>query len=518
MTQEIQELLEGTLNDEQTAEVLHRLSVSPEKLSAFRQHMALQGAFDRDGKVNDLKEEEDDAAWAAILGATGGVVTGVAGAGASGWLAKGAAFLATAVAGFVIGVGIDGAISEENEPEATSSEQTASVAPRATTPVTGSVARVDTVYKTIVEPKVVYQDRIVYKDRIVYQPNPSIQTESTQNRQNAEIGATQSSSFENSTLANSKESISDVGTASTSSPVKEVPTQNTSTQNAPAYQGPSEQGLNTLSALASRTNQPSSSNSMAALDENEATNNNAITSDTESSIANLDGKELNELLHNNASDEKVEERSRKAQLPELDEPATESVASIVVKEGFEIAYSERIGRIAPAPAGLKDVDPNFEGRSIDLSYRILDGYLGFGGRLMYGSFARVTLEAEPWFALGVEEVKFVPNLKAVKGFGTEFFLNTRVPLFSEKTAIGAEMAFGSTESYNKIGGDLSLLYMITDKIGARIGAGYSSYWYSTQEEREVALDQFENTGLTSGIEDRYRGTMLEGRYGLIFKF
>ena len=36
---EIQELLEGMLNDEQTAEVLHRMSVSPEKLTEFRQHI-----------------------------------------------------------------------------------------------------------------------------------------------------------------------------------------------------------------------------------------------------------------------------------------------------------------------------------------------------------------------------------------------------------------------------------------------------------------------------------------------
>ena len=48
---EIQELLEGMLNDEQTAEVLHRMSVSPEKLTEFRQHMALRGEMARDARA-----------------------------------------------------------------------------------------------------------------------------------------------------------------------------------------------------------------------------------------------------------------------------------------------------------------------------------------------------------------------------------------------------------------------------------------------------------------------------------
>ena len=61
ITHDIQDLLDGALSDQQASELLHVLSVSPEKLSAFRQHIALQTAFEHDKSASVLTAAEDAA-------------------------------------------------------------------------------------------------------------------------------------------------------------------------------------------------------------------------------------------------------------------------------------------------------------------------------------------------------------------------------------------------------------------------------------------------------------------------
>lgn len=470
MTQDIQEMLEGLLNDEQTAELLHRLSVSPEKLTAFRQHMALQGAFDRDGRASEMTEDEDNAVWAALLGATGGVVTGGASAGASGWLAKAAAFVATGIAGFFIGTVVDQSGNDAATPNAPVAEQ-AAPAPQSPTVIT----RVDTVIRTVIQP------RIEYRDRIMYKPAPT--------SPEASIAQTQESRTDASV---DTEASSLVGKSGTHSP-------------SPTGIGISAAARKSLADLAT------AQFNAAIAESSERNTQNAVAP-----VENQAGavyKDPNAVL-NSSSDATIAKSDLDTENPRNKPSPTVSL----VRNGWEIAYNERLGRVAPAPEGLVDADPDFGGRAIDLSYRLLEGRIGFGVRLMYGSFSRVTLQEEKWFDLGVEETKFNPSLGTERGFGTELFLNYRIPLFSDRLALGAEIVGGALVTQSKVGGDLSLLYLITDRIGAQVGAGYSMYWYNTRELREEALRRFENTGTTSGLNEVYQGTMLEGRYGLFYRF
>lgn len=481
-TQDIQEMLEGLLNDEQTAEVLHRLSVSPEKLTAFRQHMALQGAFDRDGRASDMTEEEDDAVWAAVLGATGGVVTGGAAAGASGWLGRAAAFVATGIAGFFIGTASDVEISPDPAPAA--QQQTAPAASAPIAAAAPSSTRIDTIIQTVVKPEIIYRDRIVYRDNELTTPAlAEPQTAAAQNQNSAQ-----------NAIASTPTSPTDIASGRSGSA---------------ANRSLSSDALNSLTAMSARNNATSNTPSSSTTD-------GAANTATELPPY----ADPNQALHNTSpSDLGAEELSSKSDTePSIADGDKKPSGVSLIRSGWEIGYNERLGRIAPAPAGLENADPNFGGRAIDLSYRLLDGNLGIGGRLIYGSFSRITLEEEKWFALGEEETKFHPALGTEKGFGTEIFLNYRLPLFTERFALGAEFALGAISTHSKIGADLSLLYLITNQLGAQIGAGYSRYFYNTTQIRQEALERFLNTGTTSDLNETYQGSMLEGRYGLFFRF
>lgn len=498
MTQDIQELLEGMLNDEQTAEVLHRLSVSPEKLTAFRQHMALQGAMDRDSRVNDLTDDEDDAVWAGILGATGGVVTGGAAAGSGGWLAKGAAFLLTGLAGFFIGTAVDSDSTAVQDTQATDGP---SVAQQIQSPPASNAAsplvRIDTVYKTVVEPKIVYRDREVK----VYVPS---QTSASSDRiTDGERNGMPTDRVGQQGGSAKDKLASPVNSSAVGSNVVDnvAVIENT---NQPLPYTISDAALSELGSLASgrtSTVSPTRNDDLTV-----AIDSNVNTDPAASRIPSDPNKEL-------------AERRDSDREPSIDlDDSPNEPTSALMRNGWEVSYNERIGRITPPPAGLNKVDPNFGGRGLDLSYRFLDGALGVGGRLMYGSFARVTLEESVWFDLGVADTILRPNLETVSGFGTEIFFNGRIPIFSDDLALGAEFGIGVSETHYKTGLDLSLMYLLTNRLGVQAGAGYSSYWYSTNNQRRDILGERANTGLTSEISDSYRGTMLEGRYGLFFKF
>lgn len=487
-TQDIQEMLEGLLNDEQTAEVLHRLSVSPEKLTAFRQHMALQGAFDRDGRNSEMTEDEDNAVWAAVLGATGGVVTGGATAGASGWLGRAAAFVATGIAGFFIGTATDIDPAPDTPAPIAAQEQTAPAASAPTAAAPGTITRIDTVIRTVVEPQIIYRDRIVYRNGpattnlAAAQQNASPAQEPLGNS----VAADQASTDRNNVANDGLKSSSGRGISADA-----------------------RNSLTTLTADNSTERTSKDPNSAAPL----ASGN---TTDAQQPPAPY--TDPNRALHSTAADPAAEAPAGRSDASEPSDPAAKKSGSSLMASGWEVAYNERIGRIAPAPAGLNEADPNFGGRAIDLSYRLLEGRLGIGGRLIYGSFSRITLEEEKWFALGEEETKFHPALGTEKGFGTEVFLNYRLPLFSDRLALGTEFVLGASSTHSKLGGEFSLLYLITNRIGAQIGAGYSRYFYNTTEIRQEALDRFLNTGTTSDLNETYQGSMLEGRYGLFLRF
>jgi len=130
----------------------------------------------------------------------------------------------------------------------------------------------------------------------------------------------------------------------------------------------------------------------------------------------------------------------------------------------------------------------------------------------------VRLEEETWSGLSLADTILVPSLESATEFSLEVFADWRIPVASERFALGLEGSFGLSSARLTATGDLSAMYLITPNIGAQIGVGYGGYRYTTQQLREQALDRFYNSGVTSDFNDSYSGTLLEGRYGLFYKF
>ncbi|MCE2502833.1 MAG: hypothetical protein J4G05_02065 [Chlorobi bacterium] len=485
--QEMQEMLEGMLNDEQTAEVLHRLSVSPEKLSAFRQHMALRRAIEQDARFGALDDKEDNVVWAAILGATGGLVTGGALVRASGWLAKAAALVVAGLAGFFIGTAVDGTLFTPDEATLAdnSTQQIQENSLQAAIPVSSiEPGRVDTVVQTVIE----YHDRIKYKyvDRdpaIVQAPGPA--------PQDTDIQAADSESSAVLPKTVSFKAIHDLSAKST--PVS------------PNHYGVSLDAIAALQALSTNDLNGNPSNRIAEI--------TSLSSHSPIVIV----PNPNEFLDQKTSNLSAGNRSPKVK---EDDPSLEKSSTVIslMRNGFEVGYNERLGRVTPPPTVRDNSEPNFGGRSIDLTWRSLNGSTGLGARLIYGTFSTVKLSEKIWDRLRVADTLLVPSLKSSREFNVEVFANYRLPLFSDRFALSLEGSFGLSSTRFQVGGDLSVLYLMTNWLGAQGGIGYGGYRYTTQQERENALKNYENVAITDDFIDAYSGTLLEGRYGLFFRF
>ncbi|MGE3799590.1 MAG: hypothetical protein AB7H80_01070 [Candidatus Kapaibacterium sp.] len=475
-TQDIQEMLEGMLNDEQTAEVLHRLSVSPEKLTAFRQHMALRGVFEEDARAGELNDEEDDAVWAAVLGATGGLVTGGTAVGASGWLAKAAAFLVTGLAGFFIGTAVDGTLftSEDNSTVAENVTQVAepeSAAVTTSSPevLAAATPRIDTVIQTVVQ----YRDRIEYVERPTVAASSAILANNTQPASPVLAASTPNNITEPVSPA------TDPSTVESSSPVINI----------------SPDALAVLQQL----NSPDISRVTTSASTDFPANN----------ASSSQPADPNAELHNGRSTS-----SDSDDPPSLDKS---SAAVTLMQNGFEVGYNERLGRITALPRTQGESNPNYNGRAIDLTGRMLNGKVGVGARFIYGSFSTVTLTEEIQ-NIGFADTLLVPSLQSTSEFDVEVFANYRIPLFTERFALGLEGTLGLSSSRLRASGNVLATYLITNQVGVQGGVGYGLYRYTTQQIRESRLDQYENASITDDFIDFYEGTQVEGRYGLFFRF
>jgi hypothetical protein len=494
-TNEIQEMLEGMLSQEQTAEVLHRLSVSPEKLNAFREHMALRGAFDRDAKRGALTEEEGDTVWAAVLGTTGALVG--SGLGASGWLAKAGALVLTGLAGIAIGIGVDSTVfsddsSHDTRPavaENTMSEQELS---QGSIP---SPVRIDTVVERIVEPRIVYRDRIRYVER-----DPEIEREPA--------------------TTNSLVSATDDGSHSSSSESLGARNNGIEDMHADGL-GMGQSALASISALSNPSTRPDPE--FEAVSDNPDPNglgpkaaNSPDPSDPEPQNSVPD--DPNDLVSNDGSATSANARSKEHSEDEAPTEKHDQTVYSLMQDGFEIAYNERLGRISPAPSVSDRSEPAFGGRSLDMNLRFLDGRFGLGARLIHGSFAEVSLQEQTWSGLNITDTILVPSLEPSTEFSLEVFADWRIPIATERFAVDVEGSFGLSSTRLSATADLSAMYLLTPNIGAQIGVGYGGYKYTTQQIREQALDRFYNTGVTDDFVDSYAGTLLEGHYGLFYKF
>lgn len=188
-----------------------------------------------------------------------------------------------------------------------------------------------------------------------------------------------------------------------------------------------------------------------------------------------------------------------------------------MQNGFEVGYNERLGRITALPRTQGESNPNYNGRAIELTGRMLNGRVGLGARLIYGSFSTVTLTEEIQ-NIGFADTLLVPSLQSTSEFDMEVFANYRIPLFTERFALGLEGTLGLSSSRLRASGNVLATYLITNQVGVQGGVGYGLYRYTTQQIRESRLDQYENASITDDFIDFYEGTQIEGRYGLFFRF
>ena len=517
---EIQELIEGMLNNEQTSEVLHRMSVSPERLAEFQEHLALRDAMARDARGEGLNEEEDDNLWAAVLGATGGLVTGGA-AGSAGlwtWLGRAGAFLATGLAGFFIGNAVSG--NDENaDQEIATTESVVEAAPQSsaiehrdlaagtfveasseqTTTLSASPLRVDTVYQTRTIVKEVQVPQIVYLDRSDRDLASTVQATSTINpnlstREDLAVESQDRTSHEleqNDLVSNAIPPVDFSYIQNGAASDQENNVHPFLPHDAMAYQ-----------PLAVTTK----------LNDQRAPESRSDIAQTETMNTDLP-ENLDDLLDT----DKLNERSPDASKEEDDELVTVPTLSLL-EDGFEIGYAERIGRVAPAPIVLGESDPSFDARSLDLTWRSLGGRAGLGVRLSYGTFSEVGYSPTINYDLGLSDTIYVQSLENSNELNLHVLANYRIPLLgSEQLALGVEGSAGFSSTRFTVGGDLSVIYLINDWLGAQAGAGYGYYSYTTQKARELLIELHENAGIASGLPVDLQGTMFEGRYGLFFR-
>lgn len=509
---EIQELLDGTLSAEESSELLHRLSVSPEKLDEFRGHLALRDVMARDASDAALDDEEDDALWAAVLGATGGLVTGgtAAGTGLLPWLGRGLAFLATGVVGFFVGSAVSSddagrsALAASAEPVAVQMllhpTDLASPDLLALQAEAAGADRVDTLYltRTVVEPRVVYRDRFVEVAAEGQRDSKAI------------------ANVDGTTNAISQPNL--VTEPTSSDPIAErarnflMPRTEQTTPLFPAHylddasvMLASAEPASSPSESLSTTNELTTSESLEAkgLDKNGALSSNTNDSDP------------NDLLKTESD---LDARRTDDERDEITDDGTALPTITLMQDGFEIGYNERIGRVAPAPVVSGQSEPGFDARSLDLSWRTLGGRAGFGIRAGYGSFSRITYTQQVDFDLGLLDTNYVESLGTADEWSAEVFAGYRLPIATEQLGLEVEGTFGLSSSRFTVGAGLSAVYLITDWLGARVGAGYGFYRYTTEAARSSVIDQHENAGIRAGLPTELEGTLVEGHYGLFYRF
>jgi hypothetical protein len=466
ITNEIQELLEGSLSDERMAELLHRLSVSPEKRAAFRQHMALDAAIQHDRTASALTGLEDAAIWAAVSGGTAATTSSGPTSTLLGWFARSAAVVVIGVGTYLLGANPSTNIFRSGATDHPAVAQQAAPAERT---ATGSTSQ------DISSPSATASQPIAERSG-----EESAADRSTMLKQNPSVSTTTSAGSRSNSGSGSQNVVQErAGTALT----------HRSQQPHERISLPSKQTV-PASESTSRTTQP--------FNNPNSTKPNDLGS-TEAKPVEPETKPAPEMRH------------APSDIP-AEMPAT--IAALRTN-GFEFGFSERVGKITPTPQGINDPDPEFSNRSLDFSIRFLEGRLGIGARGTYGTFSSVRLEASANEETGVVDSK--PKLEAQKGLVGEFFVNYRFPL-GERFAIGAELSGGGSSTYTKGSADLLGLWFVSDRIGIQAGIGLGNYWYNLNSQREQFFKEHPNAAIDSDAMDSYHGTMIEARYGLLYRF
>jgi hypothetical protein len=464
ITDEIQELLDGGLGDERTAELLHTLSVSPEKRTAFREYLGLHAAMQQDRLASTLTASEDTAMWGAITGSAT-VPTAAASAMRRTWLARGAALLAAGTIGYLLGTTTIFAPTETIEPTPRGRAAQHVDAPRSrfqspTSSTAQAPAVIAAAPRVEYRDRIEYRDRVVYRDRIVYRDRDLGQADATSNVSLSMDAATNTSSN---------------GTPNVEVPLTTSPTTPPASTSLQSVTSPTPTIIAPPPALTDSATK-GSSNATAA----NATPAN-LRGDDESFIA----------------------------------ASMEQTPSPFDQGGWSANYTERIGLLAPAPQKIEKEDPGFSYRMLGLTYWFDGGRFGVGGRAGYGSFATVELERQASSTgLGPE---ISGTVKSSDRIWMEAMASWRLPL-SNSLALAVEAVVGGSTHHTKVSGDLVATYFVTDFLALQGGAGLGRYWYTVAAERDRLLEDVATGGVTSDTRTDYEGVMFEGRYGLLVRF
>ncbi|MBC8144904.1 MAG: hypothetical protein H7X80_04910 [bacterium] len=530
ITDEIQELLDGGLGDERTAELLHSLSVSPEKRVAFQQHLGLRSAIQRDRVSSALTGAEDNAMWGSIIGSTAMPYAPVA-TPVRTWLARGAALVATGVAGYLLGTTTivdSSSTSTDAQPSRTSQTVAASAAPATQSPV-AAADKVKTSPAVAAQPQILYRDRVVYRDRIVYRDRvvyrdpiaSAIDASASVNLATTDRSVAKpatSLDASNAHLAPSNASIVNITPANAS--------QSNSSHGIDAANSATSSTVNsaTLNAANGATSNVGASSTP---DVNASTNNGASTINGTSSspapIVPIDTTKRGssatasrvepEIVPDHSNSTSTNMNGNDHDLIAADMGA--ETPSPIDAGGWDLVYAERVGILAPAPQKIEAEDKGFSYRLLGLNYWFGGGRFGAGVRAGYGSFSSVELSSqESSTGLGPAISGTVTSTERV---WMEGVLAYRYPL-THSLALSIEAAIGGSTHHMKVSGDVVATYFVTDYIGLQAGAGLGRYWYSVAGARDRLLENTHTGGVTAETSTDYQGLMFEGRYGLFVRF
>lgn len=473
---DIQELLDGTLPDEVSAELLHKLSISPEHRTTFQQHLALRTAFEQDRAENAMQPDEDAMVWAGIVGSVPPAVAPVA-TGFGLW--RMAAVVGT-VAALVVGAYMLGSGSSDkpadvvvnnrplNLPALTTTFDALGIGgERNTNSSSSSNAQSALSNLTAAAPQTLWRDRIVYRDRVVYRDRP----EANRNDALASRSLTDRSLAANGSSTSSASNSSD--------------------------------GVDRVSL--SNASSRSISDLFA----------NAVAPRRASSMMGRKGGVSLDAKHTTLDP-----------LPSQGSQFGDLADSPLLKDGFEVSYTERLGQLGSLPQGTVN-NAAYATRAVGGGYHMATGpvEIGMGARIGVGTFPMVSLEPTQRVRReGTQsriDTLYVPTVEARSQQTVEMYFNGRWPIF-DRLAIGAELAYnnsvGNASQYSRIGADLNALWLLTDRIGLQGGIGIGSYSYDLTGSRESLLQSGENVGVSDDALDSYKGTVVEGRYGVVVRF
>ena len=460
ITDEIQELLDGGLGDERTAELLHTLSVSPEKRTAFRQYLGMRAEMQRDRLESALSAGEDTAMWSAITGSAALPPVATAATRRS-WIARGAALLAAGTIGYLLGTTTiiaptEASLAERRGRAAQHVEGPRSrFVPPAASQTEAPRAAAATAPRVEYRDRIVYRDRVVYRDRIVYR-----------DRAAATVAANTDTPLDVASQSPASIEIAPLERQPVTPPALDA--QSTSTPNPAVIESEGPLPYDTSSRPAAN----------AIADNRPATR-----------INGSDGQAIAAMMS---------------------EPT-----SPIDMGGWEATYAERVGILAPAPVSGSNADPGFSYRLLGLTYWLDGGRFGFGARAGYGSFSTVELERRE-SATGVGP-EIAGTVRSTERIWMEGLATWRHPITND-LAIAIEGTFGGSSHHMKVSGDVVATYFVTDFLGLHGGAGLGRYWYSIAGERDRLLEDTPTGGVTSDTRSNYEGVMFEGRYGVFVRF